>query len=67
MSKYAHRWTWRPEKVDCRICGGDIHDRERGSPTLILPREAATVCCAGTGLDEIPWSELFKKGRRYGT
>ncbi len=58
MSHYSDRWSLRPEKVDCLTCKGD--ETTVGVHTVIHPGG----CCAKTGLDEIPWSELFRKGRK---
>ncbi len=62
MRAYPSKWAMRPEKVDCLVCKGDISDEnlDENRHKLIRPGE----CCAGTGLDELPWTELFKKGRR---
>ena len=61
-SKIAeNRYTNRRAGVDCRCCHG-FGVMQNYQP----PYGSAGVCkeCHETGLDLIPWSELFKEGRR---
>jgi len=61
---YVNLWVNRPETVDCSICAGDAADRSQLHPGADADRDIhAGPCCAYTGLDEIPWSELFMIGR----
>lgn len=62
MSSYADKWSMRPGQVDCYWCGGDGNLRD-DEDADISPEK----CCSFTGLDQIPWSELFKKGRKHRT
>lgn len=56
MSKYWDRWSIRPDAVDCFDCTGD--------PNASCPVDPVPCAeCAFTGLDPIPWSELFTHGR----
>ncbi len=61
MSAYSRKWERRPSKVDCWHCGGDKDDKgsQPGGNELVEAGE----CCAETGLDAIPWTELFRAGR----
>ena len=60
---YKDQWMERPENVDCHICGGDgsLRDANRDDPKLDVIQ--AEECCSFTGIDQIPWSELFRSGR----
>lgn len=62
MSDYSRRWERRPAKVDCYVCHGDKNEVSitAGGNEYVEAGE----CCAFTGLDEIPWTELFKIGRK---
>lgn len=55
------RYFNRPHQVDCWSCSGP------GAPALqsILGTYKDGLCleCYGTGLDPIPWEELFGGGR----
>ena len=52
---YYAKWGQRRDNVDCPECEGDRSSMSQpGGPGL---------CCAFTGLDAIPWSELFTRGR----
>ena len=59
MSEYSNKWESRPENVDCFVCRGDEYYVKPGDRDMIEPGK----CCANTGLDEIPWAELFRNGR----
>lgn len=61
MSDYSYRWERRPSMVDCYVCRGDITEvsHTAGGNDHVQAGE----CCAYTGLDEIPWTELFKIDR----
>lgn len=62
MRSYSDRWAMRPGKIDCTVCTGDArHLMEDGDTKMIQPLD----CCAFTGLDEIPWTELFMIGRMH--
>jgi len=51
---YMVKWGERPDTVDCLNCAGD----EGGT----INRLNCSECCL-TGLDHIPWAELFTKCR----
>ena len=55
----TRRYVSRPPRVDCFLCGG------RGVLSADSSLTWTEVCleCHGTGLDAIPWEELFPKGR----
>ena len=53
------RYFLRPPSVDCLFCRGHgVHQRWSDKPTRICSN-----CCM-SGLDAIPWSELFKSRER---
>ncbi len=52
VGAYMEQWYRRKVDVDCPECAGDLQGDE-----------APGSCCTWTGLDPIPWSELFKDGR----
>lgn len=56
-NEYMMQWGKRPDQVDCRNCCGD--------ETGVINRLNCGQC-AGTGLDPIPWNELFTRGRKLG-
>ncbi len=68
MSKitYAHRviprFFCRPSRVDCRLCRG------HGVTNALSDDAVQKFCltCCKSGLDVLPWTELFKEGRHYG-
>ena len=49
----------RPFEVDCYACEG------RGEHFIYSPKTIPCENCLATGLDPIPWSELFKNGREF--
>ncbi len=53
--EYKERWRARPTDVDCWECAG--------IDGVSLTSWKMSNCCAGTGLDTIPWAELFKRMR----
>ncbi len=52
MKSYEDLWLMRRDAVDCYTCNADIDPPSRDSPR---PGE----CCSFTGLEPIPWEELF--------
>ncbi len=48
---YFRQWERRAPPADCIVCGGDRFDAGAGD------------CCANTGLEAIPWTELFRRYR----
>lgn len=55
------QWILRPEQIDCHICGGASNSEEGYEDEDIFID--AGECCAGTGLDEMPWTETHTQGR----
>jgi len=63
MNGSAHlrsQYPRRPACVDCRLCDGFGVWRLKGSDAV---RSQSCEDCARTGLDAIPWTELFLVGR----
>ena len=51
MKTYKQLWINRSWAVDCYICGGDIKN--------FPPDPDPCPECSMTGLEAIPWTELF--------
>ena len=56
LHEYYEKWGSRRDNVDCTECEG-------GQFSSVNQPAGPQECCAYTGLDAIPWSELFTAGR----
>ncbi len=48
---YKKRWLQRAVQADCYLCGGDINNH--------APKPMPCLECVMTGIEPIPWTELF--------
>lgn len=58
--KAPARYSRRKDQVDCWKCGGFASVHANDNPEL---RVIDCPQCLATGIDPVPWSELFKYGR----
>ena len=57
IKTYKDLWLQRRDEVDCRQCHGDYYEGD-------TPQREACKECAWTGLEPIPWTELFMDLRK---